>query len=306
MAQSKSLPHHALRLHTYADLDRYVRAFADGHLNLLMVFGHPGVGKTRAVRQALGRPVCWIGGQATPFGIFLQAYEHRHQPIVFDDVDGLHTDRTAVRLLKALCQSERSKTLCWLTEAAALDSRGVPRRFTTTSRVVMVGNQWQTLSADVAALEDRGHVLVFAPSAVEIHHQAAQWFWDQEIFDMVADHLHLMEQHSLRTYVSAWELKRAGLDWRGGILSRCLSGVSLAVMALKADPGFTSEAQRVRAFVRSGAGCRATYFNHARKLQPTERPARIVLAHTAPPIETFPDMDYIDRLRQRFGDLGNG
>lgn len=96
--------------------------------------------------------------------------------------------------MKALCQSERSKTLCWLTEAASLDSRGVPRRFTTTNRVVMVGNQWQTLSADVAALEDRGHVLVFAPSVVEIHQQAAQWFWDQEIFDMVAAPLHLMEQ----------------------------------------------------------------------------------------------------------------
>ncbi len=303
MAQSKSLPHHAVHLRTYAELERYVRAFADGHLNLLMVFGNPGVGKTRAVRQALGSQVCWIGGQATPFGIFLQAYEHRHQPIVFDDVDGLHTERTAIRLLKALCQSERRKTLCWLTEAAALERCGVPRRFTTTSRVVLVGNQWQTLNADVAALEDRGHVLRFEPSAAEIHQQAAQWFWDQEVFDMVADHLYLIERHSLRTYVHAWELKQAGLDWRRGVLSRCLSGAALAVVTLKADPTFTSEAERVRAFVQSGAGCRATYFNHAKKLPPAPRSTTIVLTYTAPPASQETDLD---RRRQRFGDVGNG
>ena len=304
MTKSKSLPQHAVCLPTYAELERYVRAFADGHLNLLMIFGSPGVGKTRCVRQALGSQVCWIGGQATPFGIYLEAYEHRHQPLVLDDVDGLHTDRNGIRLLKALCQTERTKTLCWLTESA--DSRGVPRRFTTTSRVVLVGNHWQTLSPDVAALEDRGHVLLFEPTALEVHCQATQWFWDQEIFDLIADHLHLIEQHSLRSYVHAWELKQAGLDWRRGVLSRCRSGVALEVLRLKANPAFTSEAQRVQAFVRSGAGCRATYFNHAKKLQAPQRAPKIQLTQTAPPAETVLDSNYLDGLRQRFGKLGNG
>src|SRR5256885_6729774 len=99
MASSRSLPPHAVRVPTYTELEQYVRAFAAGHLNLLMVFGPPGVGKSRSVRQALGSQVCWVGGQATPFGIYLQAYEHRHQPIVLDDVDGLYADRTGVRLL---------------------------------------------------------------------------------------------------------------------------------------------------------------------------------------------------------------
>jgi hypothetical protein len=50
-------------------------------------------------------------------------------------------------------------------------------RFTTTSRVALVGNDWKTLDADVAALEDRGHVLLFEPTALEVHRQAASWFW---------------------------------------------------------------------------------------------------------------------------------
>jgi hypothetical protein len=209
---AKSPPSHAVRLTTFADLEPYVRAFGEGHLNLLMIFGPPGVGKSRSVRQALGSQVCWIGGQATPFGIYLQAYEHRNKPIVLDDVDGLYADRLGVRLLKALGQTERTKTLSWQTAAPTLARSGIPRQFTTTSRVALVGNDWKTLNADVAALEDRGHLLLFEPTPLEVHSQAASWFWDQEIFDFIADHLHLMAQHSLRTYGHAWELKRSRVE----------------------------------------------------------------------------------------------
>src|SRR5262249_17833095 len=91
--------------------------------------------KSRCVRQALGRKVCWISGQATPFGIYLQAYEHRHQPLVLDDVDGLYADRQGIRLLKALGQTEGTKTLSWQSAAPALAPHDLPRQFTTTSRV---------------------------------------------------------------------------------------------------------------------------------------------------------------------------
>jgi len=301
-----SLPSHAVHLTTFAELEPYVHAFGAGHLNLLMIFGPPGVGKSRSVRQALGNQVCWIGGQATPFGIYLQAYEHRHEPIVLDDVDCLYADRLGIRLLKALGQTERTKTVSWQTAAPALKKCGIPRQFTTTSRVALVGNDWRTLNADVAALEDRGHLLLFEPAPVEVHRQAARWFWDQEIFDFIAGHLHLMAQHSLRTYCHAWELKQAGLDWRQGVLCRCLTGVALAVAKLKANPNFASEAERVRAFVRSGAGCRASYFRHARKLQPAAGSPKIMLAQATPPVNEVPPRSHLDQLRRRFGHLGNG
>lgn len=101
MSRSKSPPQHAVRVTTDTELQHYVRAFVEGHLNLLMIFGSPGVGKSRCVRQALAGPVCWIAGHATPFGIFLQAFRHRHQPMVLDDIDGLHADGD-VTTLRAL------------------------------------------------------------------------------------------------------------------------------------------------------------------------------------------------------------
>jgi hypothetical protein len=306
MAASAKLPPHALRLETYAELEAYVRAFAAGHLHLLMLFGPPGVGKSRHVRRALDRRACWISGQATPLGIYLEAYAHRRQPLVLDDVDGLYADRSGIRLLKALCQSEPTKVLSWHTATPILKRLTVPARFTTTSRVALIGNDWKTLNADVAALEDRGHVLVFEPTALEVHRHAAGWFWDQDVFDFVATHLHLIAKHSLRMYGQAWELKQAGLDWRQAVLCRFLTGPALAVARLKADPSFASEAARVRAFVAAGAGCRATYYQHARRLQPPTRTPtpNIVLMHTTPPTES--SADHLDQLRRRFGRLGNG
>ena len=306
MPPSNRLPAHAVRVPSYAELEQYVRAFAAGHLNLLMIFGPPGVGKSRCVRQALGSQVCWISGQATPLGIYLQAYEHRHQPLVLDDVDGLYADRSGIRLLKSMAQTEKTKTLAWHTATGVLHREGVPRRFTTTSRVALVGNDWKTLNADVAALEDRGHVLIFEPTALEVHRHAASWFWDAEIFDFVADHLHLIAQHSLRTYGHAWELKQAELDWQQAVLCRYLTGTALLVARLKANPSFAREAERVRAFIQSGAGCRATYFQHAKKLRSGAAPPKIPLSHTAPPTEAIPNTDHIDQLRKRFGQLGNG
>jgi len=306
MAASAKLPPHALRLATYAELDAYVRAFAAGHLHLLLLFGPPGVGKSRCLHQALDGRAGWLSGQATPLGIYLQAFAYRNQPLVLDDVDGLYADRSGIRLLKALCQSEPVKTLGWHTATPILGLRKVPPQFRTTSRVALIGNDWKTLNADVAALEDRGHVLVFEPTALEVHRQAAAWFWDQEIFDFVAAQLHLLAPPSLRVYHQAWELKQASLDWRRAVLSRCLAGPALLVARLQADPTYASEAARVRAFVAAGAGCRATYYQHARQLRPLADVPKVTLANSAPPAAEVPTADHLDDLRRRYGRLGNG
>src|SRR6516165_7656471 len=306
MAKSSKVPPHALRLSSYGELEAYVRAFAAGHLHLLLLFGPPGVGKSRAVRSVLDPRVGWISGQATPLGIYLQAFAYRHQPLVLDDIDGLYADRSGIRLLKALCQTEPVKTLGWHTLTPILELHDVPSQFTTTSRLALIGNDWKTLNADVAALEDRGHVLFFEPTALEVHRQAAGWFWDQQIFDFVAAQLHSMALHSLRTYRQAHELKQAGLDWRRTVLNRCLTGPALLVAQPKADPTFTSEAARVRAFVAAGGGCRATFYHYARKLRPPADVPRIVLTCKTPPTADTATLDHLDDLRRRYGRLDNG
>jgi hypothetical protein len=84
-----------------------------------------------------------------------------------------------------------------------------------------------------------------------------------------------------------YDFVAGGLDWRQAILSGSLTGTTLAVALLKADPTLKTEEEGVQAFVRSGKGSRATYFNHARKIL-TEQPVpRIILTHK-PPVNPEP------------------
>lgn len=56
-------------------------------------------------------------------------------------------------------------------------------------------------------------MVLFQPSAAEVHAQAGRWFEDQEIYEWFAKNLHRVREPSLRHYVRARELKAAGMDW---------------------------------------------------------------------------------------------
>jgi hypothetical protein len=99
-------PQKILHLTTYERLDQYLLAFAQGHFHLLILVGSGGLAKSRTVRAALDGKGCWIEGNATPFGMYVKLYRHRDQFVVIDDVDALYADRSGVRLLKCLCQTE--------------------------------------------------------------------------------------------------------------------------------------------------------------------------------------------------------
>ncbi len=305
MAKSRSLPKHVLRIERYDELAKFVKAFADGHLRFLMLVGAPGTAKSYHVRLAVGDRAGWIDGNATAFGIYEAAYQNCGEPLVLDDVDALYRDQNGVRLLKQLCQSDDPKRVGWHSDSRALERRGLPRQFLTRSSVAIIANRWHTANEDVSALEDRAHMLHFDPPPLEVHQQAATWFHDQEVFDFVADHLHLMSRHSLRTYIQAAELKQAGLEWKTPILSRFISGKAVLVARLMADPNMSSNEERISAFAALDGGCRATYFSYAKKLRRTNPAPRIKLANTNNPAREQVD-DVMSLLRKRFGSLGNG
>jgi hypothetical protein len=266
MAKMKMTPDRAIRVRTYDELSRFVTAFAAGHLNLLILLGGPGLAKSRTVRQILDGKACWIEGNATAFGVYGALWRHKNRMVVIDDVDNLYSDRSAVRLLKCLCQTDAVKQVAWHSASTRLSRDGLPRSFQTTSRVTLIANDWRTLNGNVAAVQDRGHVVLFEPTAAEVHRQVAEWFWDPDIFNWFGDHLHLVHNPSMRHYLRAAELKQAGLPWVQAIQSDTLSEKTLLVAQLKADSRFSTEMQRIAAFRRMGGGCRATYFNHARRL----------------------------------------
>jgi hypothetical protein len=260
-------PDGALYLTTYARLHDYLLAFGQGHLNLLILVGQAGIAKSRMVREALGNGACWIEGNATPFGMYEKLYRHRGRFVVIDDVDSLYADKSGIRLLKCLCQTEEEKTVAWHTDARSLEKHSIPREFTTTSRVIIICNDWKTLNRNVAALQDRGHVLVFQPSAAEVHRQAGAWFHDPEIYAWFGANLHRIREPSFRHYVRARELKAAGMDWTEILAAGSDNPRARLAAEIIASGAYPSTTDRVHAFVRQGGGCRATFFNYRRRLE---------------------------------------
>ena len=157
-----------------------------------------------------------------------------------------------------------AKRVAWHSAAAGNDE--LPREFKTSSRVVIIANDWKTLDQNVTAVQDRGHLVIFEPSAEEVHREVAQWFWDQNIYDWFADHLHLIPNPSMRNYVRAAELQASGINWVQHLLSEIPEKTRL-VAELRADPRFATENERIEAFGQRGGGSRATYFNHKKRLR---------------------------------------
>jgi hypothetical protein len=125
---------------------------------------------------------------------------------------------------------------------------------------------WQTLNKNVAALQDRGHVLLFRPSAAEVHERAGAWFDDREIYEWFAKNLYQVREPSLRHYVRARELKAAGMDWTEVFAAEDENPQARLAAELLASAAYGNTTARVKAFVEQGGGCRATFFNYRRKL----------------------------------------
>ena len=147
-----STPRNAISIRTYEELHRFVDAFAEGHLNLLILIGSAGIAKSQSVRQAIGDRACWIEGNATAFGIYTKLYRNRDKLVVIDDVDSLYSNKAAVRMLKCLCQTDAKKHVAWETGAVGRDEDDVPRDFETSSRVVIIANEWKTIDQNLSLI----------------------------------------------------------------------------------------------------------------------------------------------------------
>jgi len=102
------------------------------------------------------------------------------------------------------------------------------------------------------AIVDRAQFIHFDPSPLEIHKNAAIWFWDQDVFDFIGDHLQIIDSNKLssRTYVKAFERKPKG-DWQNFIADRYFGQSDEQwVQALESNPKFQSMGDRVAEFTR--------------------------------------------------------
>lgn len=196
-----------------------------------------------------------------PFGLYRHLWEYRHQPVVLDDLDRLYADPDCVRLLKPLCNTVQEKRLHWLTNTTMNDG-DVPASFSTTSRVILIANEWKSLNPNVRALEDRAIILHFDPPNEEVHQRVSEWFNDDEVYEFIASIMDMIPAVSMRHYCKGSQLRQAGLhDWRTSLLQMVVSDPRAGCMlALQQNPSLATERDRVAQFVAATGCSRATYF----------------------------------------------
>lgn len=177
MARSRrqfTTPGDAITVTTYSDLDRYVRKVVDRSLDVLLLLGRPGTGKTERVRGAIEQDssagAFYVEGHAQPYGIYRGLWEHRDQPVILDDLDRLYANPDTVRLLKPLYESKVTKRVGWHSRMTQGDE-GPPHEFDTRSPVILIANEWRTINANVQALEDRAIIVHFEPDNAAVHQE---------------------------------------------------------------------------------------------------------------------------------------
>jgi len=264
-------PGDAITVTTYADLDRYVRKVVDRSLDVLLLLGRPGTGKTERVRSAVrdqcGGSALYVEGHAQPYGIYRGLWEHRDQPVILDDLDRLYANPDSVRLLKPLCESKAVKRVGWRSKVTHGDD-GPPTEFDTRSPVILIANEWRTINANVQALEDRAIIVHFEPDNVSVHQEVAAWCTDDTVYEFVGRHLHLVTCVSMRWYAKAERLRRAGFpDWQDSLLQMMCGNRGLAVVAsVASDPRLLTEQERFGAFQDATGLSRATYFRLKKRM----------------------------------------
>jgi hypothetical protein len=277
----------ARRLRTYEEFRSYLKDFVGELYPFLWVTGRPGVAKSESIRAALlGRLALYrSAGQLTPLRLYVDCFDHIHQPIVLDDADHFLDDRIGRRLVSALGDTSPEKLLTYASTTrllrAELGEPPVPDQFTTTSPLCVIANR-PTRHPEI---QSRAVHLYFDPTPEEVHRAVVRWFDDQEVHDWFGRHLRQLPLVDMRMYMHAVQDKRAGRDWRRIAAATVFGkhGAEVLIRDLEVDPRYPTREAKAGRFVElmgdARGASRPTYF---RKRAELEAAGRLVVPAIGP------------------------
>lgn len=260
-------------LTNFEDLKRIANHFVTADSNIIIV-GAPGLSKTTIIEDAVGDLGHKLDGNVTAFELYKWLFHHRDELIILDDIDSLYGNKSAIRMLKQACQTTPIKSVSWHSNHPDIGDGvdQVPATFETTSRFIIIANEWKTLNRNVHAIEDRGIMISFEPTAQEVHNYVSGWFRDREVLQFIESILPAVSSSiSARMYIGASNLRKAGLPWRENVCKEM--GVSERTFKLlELEESTLKPMERVKAYQQATGASQAAYYRHVKKLK---RPARV-------------------------------
>ncbi len=260
-------------LRTYAEMRRVIDAFAapGSTLGFVVIMGDPGIGKTNTFRSQI-KDAFVMECNTTPYGFYTALYPNRFaNEIILDDVDTLARSPVGINLLKAVCQTDRNKTVSWNTKAA--DQDGIPRSFTTSARVLLFCNFLPGKGGNFEAVLDRAITFQFRPTAAEVHSEVQGWMERREtktpilpvVFEFIGQHLAKIVKPTFRDYVKASQMESVRLDWRTTLRARweedpkLVAAAEIVRLAQAGALAYDTAEKRAAVFQSWGHGGRSTY-----------------------------------------------
>lgn len=126
-------------------LNESLKAIKKDCLNLLVVKGEAGTGKSRTILDYLkkeGVDFNYFSSYTTPLYFFKLLNENADKEVlVFDDIEGI-SDLKIIAMLKSLCWSpdNKEREVCYFSTSDKIKENSLPERIQTNARIILIFN----------------------------------------------------------------------------------------------------------------------------------------------------------------------
>ena len=154
-----------MKITTYEELNKYVKAFSNDNFNLLIIKSKGGLSKSQLLKQ-YAKDSIFFRGHATPLSIFLKLQENSRRKVIFDDVDELIKNKGNISILKQLTETTKIKEVQYNTTSQAMQPD--KQSFMSRNKICLLVNDIKRIGHNMQALLTRGFYIDFCPSNQEI------------------------------------------------------------------------------------------------------------------------------------------
>ena len=262
----------------YVLLDESLKALKNKTINLLILSGEAGIGKSHTTIEYLKNNKInykYIHSYVTPLYFYKLLFENRNRDIiVFDDLEGINDPKT-ISMIKSLCWSynKEQKEVSYQSTSDKLKDNNLKESFKTNIRVVLIFNN---IPNEFKAIVNRAITLNFDFNFQE----KLQIFEDfkvkanieQEVLDYVsAKCTNATRNLSIRSLVILSDLKRNGFNFKDFAeeilnIDENISFMSDLVQKCNSANGFKKE-DAIKEFIANTGLSRRTFFNYLKKMK---------------------------------------
>ena len=129
----------------YELLNSSLEALKKGSINLLVLKGEAGTGKSRTTLDFLNNGNCdykYFSSYSTPLAFYDLLHKNQDKEIlVFDDLEGI-SDFKIIAMLKSICWSpdDKKREVCYFSTSEVLEKRKLPDRFKANFKIILIFN----------------------------------------------------------------------------------------------------------------------------------------------------------------------